>query len=401
MKIMQINSVCGIRSTGRICTDLADVLKEKGHQCAVAYGREAVPDMYKDISYKIGDGMGVKLHALAARLFDSAGLHSKKATRKLLDYIDSFSPDVIHLHNIHGYYINYTILFDYIKKKGIPVVWTLHDCWAFTGHCSHYSAIGCTRWKDGCEKCCQKGEYPKSLFLDLSKRNYNKKRKAFLGVPKMTIVTPSQWLAQEVKKSFLGEYRVEVIQNGVDLDAFRPSESNFRDKYSLGDKTVVLGVATSWNERKGLNRFIELSDNLDQRYKIFLVGLDSEGISRLPEGMLGITRTDSTKELAEIYTASDVCLSLSVEETMGLTVVEANACGTPAFVLNKTALPELISGTNGRVIDSFNAKDIARVICDTNFSKEFPPDACIEAAKQYEKRNKYEEYIRIYEETKQ
>lgn len=397
MKVLEINSVSGIRSTGRICTDIADVLHEFGDECTVAYGREDAPEKYRGISHRIGGDLGVKIHALASRFFDTAGFHSSHATKKLLRYIDEYAPDVIHLHNIHGYYLNVELLFDYIKKKDIPTVWTLHDCWAFTGHCSHYSAAGCDRWISGCYGCPQKGEYPKSIFLDGSKRNYERKKRAFLGVKNMTLVTPSEWLAGEVRKSFLGEYRVEVINNGIDLEVFKPRPSDFRARYGLENKKIVLGVATAWGERKGLSRFAALADMLGEEYKVVLVGLKFEEIAALPEGVLGIARTNSPTELAEIYSAADVCVSLSTEETMGLTVVEANACGTPAAVLDKTALPELIDGRNGIVFKESSLDGIAAAIRSQDFSA-FSAEDCINAAKKYEKTEKYAEYITLYKE---
>jgi len=399
MKVLQINSVCGIRSTGRICTDLADVLRSLGHECRIAYGRECVPQKYQDISFRIGNEMDVRMHALNARLFDSAGFHSKTATKELLSYIDNYAPDIIHLHNIHGYYLNIELLFDYIKKRDIPVVWTLHDCWAFTGHCSHYSAIGCDRWRAGCEKCPQKREYPQSILFDNSKRNYQRKKECFTGVHNMTLVTPSEWLAEQVKGSFLGEYPVKVIQNGIDTEVFKPTIGNFRQQYGLENKIIVLGVATSWGEKKGLDRFFELSQVLDSRFKVVLVGLDSEQLAHIPDTVIGIEKTNSVTELAEIYTAADVCLSLSFEETMGLTVVEANVCGTPAIVLNKTALPELITkGRNGVVVHGCNIAEISELLHRIDFKKDFSSDACVDEAMKFEKWKKYNEYIETYKE---
>ena len=398
MKVLQINSVCGIRSTGRICTDLAEILQRRGHLCTVAYGREQTPEAYRDISHRIGSDRAVKRHAIASRLFDSSGFHSNKATREFLSYIDGYKPDVIHLHNIHGYYVNVEFLFDYLKKTKKPVVWTLHDCWAFTGHCSHYAAIGCGKWKMGCGRCPQKREYPKSAFLDKSKTNYLRKKNCFCGVPKLTIVTPSRWLAEEVKESFLGDYPVKIIQNGIDTSVFCPVPGDFRKRYNLEGKTVILGVATAWGDKKGLDRFFKLAQLLDDRFRVVLVGLEDAQMRGLPRNVVGIKKTNSIEELAEIYTAADVCLSLSVEETMGLTVVEANACGTPAIVLNKTALPELITEKNGIVVEGSSMECVAAMLRETDFKRRFSSDACISYARTYEKTLKYAEYVKLYEE---
>lgn len=397
MKVLQINSVCGIRSTGRICTDITAVLKEDGNECVIAYGREDVPEKYRDMAFRIGGDLDVKLHAALSRLFDTAGFHSKAATKKLLKYIDDYAPDIIHLHNIHGYYLNIELLFAYIKRKNIPTVWTLHDCWAFTGHCSHYSAVGCEKWKTGCEGCPQKGEYPKSILLDRSKKNYAKKKDIFCGVPNLTIVTPSRWLADEVKSSFLGDYRIEVIPNGIDLSVFKPTESDFRARYGLENKKIVLGVATAWGDRKGLPDFYKLSEKLGADYQIVLVGLTQEQSTSLPTEIIGIQRTNSAEELTALYTAADLHLSFSREETMGLTLIEANACGTPVMARNKTALPEIVTEKTGICFEGNDIDAIAKTITETDLSN-FNERACVDFAENFEKKSSYLKYVDIYKE---
>lgn len=393
MKVFQINSVCGIRSTGRICTDLAEVLKTKGHECKIAYGREYVPEKYKEISYRIGNNFGVKLNALKARIFDNEGFNAKRATKKLIKEIENYNPDVIHLHNLHGYYLNVKILFDYLKKADKPVVWTLHDCWTFTGHCSHFDYVGCKKWQTECHDCSQKNGYPASKCKDRSKKNYLQKKQAFLGVKNLTIVTPSKWLKEKVEQSFLKEYKVEVIPNGIDLDVFKPTPSDFRTCYGIEDKKIILGVASVWSKRKGLQDFIELSKILDDSYKIVLVGLSKEQIKTLPENVIGISRTNDVKELAEIYTAADVFFNPSVEETMGLTTVEAFACGTPAVTSNKTAVPEVVNESNGIVLEQIDPEN-AKSAVDELLNKKLLPET---SAINYEKFTKYNEYLEKYE----
>ena len=393
MKVFQINSVCGIRSTGRICTDLAEVLRLQGHESIIAYGRESVPEKYKDISYRIGTDFGVKINALKARIFDNEGFNAKRATRKLINQIKKYDPDVIHLHNLHGYYLNIEILFDYLKKSDKPVVWTLHDCWAFTGHCSYFDFVGCDKWQTECSKCPQKKGYPTSKCRDRSKKNYFQKKAAFTGVRNLTIVTPSKWLKDMVKLSFLKEYEVEVIPNGIDLTVFKPSPSDFRERYGIVNKKIILGVASVWDKRKGLQDFIELSKILDDEYKIVLVGLTEKQKKSLPESIIGITKTNNVKELAEIYTAADVFFNPSVEETMGLTTVEAFACGTPAITSNKTAVPEVVTENSGIVLDDLNTEQVVSVI--SRIKKEnFTP---IETANCYEKSKQFDKCIKEYE----
>ena len=329
MKILQINSVCGIRSTGRICTDLADVLEQNGHECKIAYGRETVPEKYRKYAVRIGSDFDVNLHALQSRIFDNAGFGSRRATEKFIEWVKEYDPDVIHLHNIHGYYINIEVLFNYLAKADKPVVWTLHDCWTFTGHCAHYSYVKCDKWKMGCYNCPQKKSYPSSMLLDASKKNWLKKKALFTSVRKMTLVTPSKWLANEVKQSFLGDYPVKVIPNGIDLNVFKPTPSDFREKNGLVGKKIILGVASTWGPRKGLNDFVELSKILDDNYKIVLVGLSEKQKKELPDNIIKITRTNNVRELAEIYTAADILFNPTYEDTYPTVNLEAQACGTP------------------------------------------------------------------------
>lgn len=392
MKVLEINSVCGIRSTGRICTDLADVLKENGCECLIAYGRETVPEKYRDISYRIGSDTDVKLHALKARLFDVAGFGSKKVTERLVEKIKEYDPDIIHLHNIHGYYMNIEIFFDYLKKADKPIIWTLHDCWAFTGHCSHFTFVNCERWKEGCFDCSQKRCYPSSFLIERSKQNWQIKKELFSSVENMTVVTPSEWLAGLVKQSFLGKYEIKVIPNGIDLNAFKPTKSDFREKYSLQNKKIVLGVATAWGERKGLNEFKELSALLDESYKVVLLGLTSEQINGLPKNILGLTATNTLDELAGVYSAADVFVNAGKEETMGLTTVEAMACGTPVVVSNLTAVPEVVTSDGGIVLKELTAESIKcgiEKVLETKFNTR-------QNAEKYEKKQQYFKYLDLY-----
>ena len=374
MKILMINSFCGLGSTGRICTDLADTLSEQGHKVKIAYGRDYVPEKYQKYAVRIGTDLDVRLHGVQTRIFDNQGFCSKKATEKFLEWADNYNPDIVHLHNIHGYYINIEMLFAWIKKRpDLKVIWTLHDCWTFTGHCTYFTMVKCDRWKTGCHNCPQKKEYPKSLLLDNSKNNWLSKKSLFTGIKHMTIVTPSHWLAGLVKQSFLKEYPVKVINNGIDTDVFKPTPSNFRQQYHLENKKVILGVASTWDKRKGLDDFIKLSEMLDENYKIVLVGLSDKQMKMIPDKILGITRTNSTKELAEIYTAADVFLNPSYEETMGLVTIEAIACGTPVVTSDCTAIPEFVTKNTGLIFHSRNNNincSLIKEIIDSDFTKE-------------------------------
>lgn len=345
MKVLMINSVCGIGSTGRICTDIADELTENGHECKIAFGRKAAPERYQKYAYRITSDGGVKINALKARLFDNEGFNAAGATKKLISFIEEYNPDVIHLHNLHGYYLNVEVLFDYLKKADKKVVWTLHDCWAFTGHCAYFDYPECDKWRENCGNCGRLNDYPKAI-IDRSERNLAKKREIFRGVKNLTVVTPSKWLAELVKQSFLGEYLIEVINNGIDTAVFRPTESNFKEKNGLSGKKIILGVANIWDARKGLGDFISLSKKISDDYRIVLVGLDEKQLGMLPENILGITRTSSAKELAEIYTAADVLFNPTYEDNYPTVNLEAQACGTPVVTYDTGGSGESVPKEN-------------------------------------------------------
>ncbi len=393
MKVLEINTVCGIRSTGRICTDIASILEREGHECRIAYGREIVPSQYQKYSYKMGSDIGVKIDALKTRFFDNAGFNSTHDTKKLICWIKSFSPDVVHLHNIHGYYINVKLLFNFLKEYGRPVVWTLHDCWAFTGHCTHFTMAGCDKWKTGCYACMQKSAYPSSVLIDNSKRNYQLKQELFTSLDNLTIVTPSKWLADMAKQSFLKKHKIITIPNGIDLAVFKPTEGNFREKYGLQNKKIILGAATSWPESKNLKMFSEIADKLDDSYRVVVVGVSPKESGQCSNKILVIPRTNSVEEMAEIYTSADVFANLGREETMGLTTVEAMACGTPVVTSNCTAVPEVVTQDSGIVVEDLTVENVIHAIervLECNSFETFS------TAIKYEKSQQYTKYIELY-----
>ena len=367
MKILMINVCCGTGSTGRICTDLADMLIEQGHECKIAYGRDEVPEKYHNIAVKIGTSFGVYCNALKARLLDNEGFNATKATKNFIKWVKEYDPDIIHLHNLHGYYLNVKILFEYLKTCGKKIIWTLHDCWAFTGHCSYFDCPHCDRWKTECGQCARVKDYPKTFFSH-AKRNFRRKKDLFCGVPNLTIVTPSKWLAGLVKESFLKDYNVEVVNNGIDQNVFKPTESNFREKYGLVGKKIILGVASVWSERKGLNDFIKLADLIDSDTSIVLVGVNKKQKKLLPKNIVAIERTNNAKELAEIYTAADVFFNPTYEDNYPTVNLEAQACGTTVVTYATGGSPESVPGANvievGKIPTSFEnirfgIKDVA------------------------------------------
>lgn len=361
-----INVVCGIRSTGRICTDIADALTAQGHEVKIAYGRETVPEKYQKYAVRIGSDFGVKLHGLRARLTDGAGFGSKADTKKFIEWVKEFDPDVIHLHNIHGYYINIEVLFDYLRTCGKKVIWTLHDCWAFTGHCTYFSYVQCDKWKYGCCDCLQTKDYPQSM-IDMSKENWERKRRLFSDIPNMTLVTPSKWLHDLVKDSFLRDYPSLVINNGIDTTIFQPSLSDLREKYNLGDKRIVLGVAAIWNSRKGLNYIEKLSDMLND-YKFVIVGLTPKQKDDLAKSMVGICRTNSAKELAEWYSIASVYINPTLEDNYPTTNLEAIACGTPVITFDTGGSPES-AAYYGATVAQEDVEAMGELIKEMNFKK--------------------------------
>lgn len=343
MKVLMINVVCGIRSTGRICTDLAADFEAKGDQVIIAYGRETVPKEHDRHAVRIGSETGVRCNALSARFFDNDGFCAHRATKEFLDWADTYDPDLLWLHNLHGYYLDIEQLFTWIKSRpSMKVKWTLHDCWSFTGHCAYFSFAKCEKWRDGCHDCAQKRAYPTSFLLDRSKENYQKKKAAFTGVRDMTLITPSNWLAGLVKQSFLKAYPVEVHYNRINTSIFKPTPSDFRERYHLKNKKIVLGVASTWEKRKGLDDFIKLSTMLDNEYVVVLVGLTEKQIQEIPKRILGIRATNSAKELAMIYTAADVFLNPTYEDNYPTVNLEAKACGTPVVTYNTGGSPESV-----------------------------------------------------------
>ena len=394
MKLLQINSVANIGSTGRIAEQIGQAAMKAGWESYIAYGREAGQSQSHLI--KIGSQLDVMWHGVVTRLFDRHGLASKRATKKFVSQIEEIQPDIIHLHNIHGYYLNYEILFEYLSKADIPVVWTFHDCWAMTGHCSHFVKIGCFRWKNKCNDCPLLQDYPKSFF-DGAERNYSRKRNSF-DIEKLNIVSVSKWLNSVVEESYLSKIDKYIIYNGVDIDLFKPVKSNIKKDIGLEDKKVLLGVATAWSESKGLDDYYKLSKRLPEEYQIILIGVKRNQIKKLPKEIIGIERTNNINELVQYYSAADVVMNLSYAETFGLTTIEGFACGTPSIVYDTTASPELITENTGIVVplgDISAVKDAVVEICRKG--KNHYSHFCRERAVQhFNKEDKFKEYIELY-----
>jgi putative colanic acid biosynthesis glycosyltransferase len=342
VKLLQINSVVNTTGTGQIVENIGILALQNGWESYIAYGRKANPSKSKLI--KIGSDVDIKLHGIKSRLLDRHGLGSHRATRQFIKQIEELNPDVIHLHNIHGYYLNIKILFEYLSVANIPIVWTLHDCWPLTGHCAYFDEIKCQKWKTGCFNCPQIKVYPTSYFIDRSKKNYFFKKELFRSINNMTIVTVSNWLKDIVDQSYLSHYPCQIIKNGIDTVTFSYCDSyKIRNKYNIAEKFVILGVANIWEARKGLSDFVQLSKLIDDNFVIVLVGLTQKQSKNLPSNIICIPRTDNKRELAELYSTADVFVNASIEESFGLTTVEALSCNTPAIVYDATACPETVN----------------------------------------------------------
>lgn len=425
MKILFINSVCGIGSTGKIVVDLARELERQGHRCYIAYGRGEATGIAdckgKITAYRIESKIGVLSHVVMSRLTDRQGFYSKRATKRFAVWIKRLKPDIIHLHNIHGYYLHLPTLFDTIKDMNVKVVWTLHDCWAFTGHCAYFDYKGCSRWRKQCRECPQKKEYPASFFMEQSKRNYLEKREMFCGVRDMTIVTPSKWLAELVEESFLGKthtevkrnrnsadndnmggYRIQVINNGIDLNVFRETKSKIKKKYGITDKSVILGVASQWSQRKGLRDFIRLSKMLDRRYQIVLIGLSKKQLKELPSAIIGIERTSSGEELAMWYTAADVFANPTYEDNYPTVNLEALSCNTPVVTYRTGGSAEILSESavigalsRSKVVEKGDVRGLYKAIREIT-KHSFMEESCTKMYAAFSKERMLAEYMRVY-----
>lgn len=398
IKIVQINSTCNWGSTGRIAEDINKLVKEQGWQAYIAYGRYELDSTSEKI--KIGTKKDCLTHLLMSRITDRSGFYSERATKEFIAKLKDLKPDIVHLHNIHGYYINLPQLFDYLSQNDIPVVWTLHDCWSFTGHCAHFDFIGCNKWQIECYDCPEKHSYPKSLFADNAQRNFLDKKQMFNSVKNLTIVTVSNWLANLVKESFLQKHPIKVVHNGIDSELFRPVESKLKEQYNLIGKRVLLGVASIWDVRKGVDDFIKLSQLIDDDIVIVIIGVSEKLQKKLPHNIIGISRTNSIHELAEWYSTSDVFINLTYEDNFPTTNLEALACGTPVITYRTGGSIEAVSAKTGLIVDKGNLHGVYDSIIEilSNGKSHYSVECRARAEQCFRKQAQFKEYIDIYNE---
>lgn len=397
-KLLQLNTSVNCGSTGRIAEDLGDVVLKAGWKSYIAYGQNMKPSHSELI--KIGTSFDLYCHMLKTRLFDRHGFGSKYATKRLIKQIEEIKPDIIQFQNVHGYYVNLPEILKYIAAKDIPLIWSLHDCWSMTGHCSHFALEGCEKWKTQCEKCPLTHRYPSSWGWDSSRRNYLEKKQLINTVPRLTIVSGSEWLASIAKQSYFKNRNICIIPDGIDTDIFSPKADtdNLRKQYGLENKFVIMASGTTWLPYKGLPDFVKLRAVLSDEFAIVLVGMQQIDIDKLPSGLIGIPRTKTPEELARWYSLADCVMSLSRLESFGLTPVEGFACGTPAIVYNCTSTPELITPKTGFIAEVGNINDVKmKVEMMKEIGKNYYKRHCRDIAlAKYDRNVCFNEYLKLY-----
>ena len=402
-KLLQINPVLRTNtSTGRIVQEIGELAIKEGWDSYVVYsgGRDGLKPC-KSKLIPVGGKADVAFHGLWTRLTDRHGLASWSATRRFIDEIKALQPDIIHIHNIHGYFLNYKILFDFLAQSDIPVVWTVHDCWLYTGHCYHYAAAGCYKWQSLCEDCPQKFEFPASYLVDRSRQNFLDKKEAFTSVPNMTIVTVSEWMKNEMSNSFLKNCQFQVIHNGIDLNVFsvQDNEQGVRQRYGLGDKRIILGLASIWSKEKGWDDFIEMAKMLNDNELIVLVGVSEKQQEQLPSNIVGIRRTENVQQLAELYSAADVFVNPTWQDNYPTVNLEAIACGTPVVTYRTGGSVEAITDSTGMIVEQGDVEGLlsaAREIMQRG--TQFFKDSCRKfALENFDKEERYNDYLKLYD----
>ncbi|WP_254178280.1 glycosyltransferase [Phocaeicola vulgatus] len=403
-RLVQINPVVRVNtSTGRIMQEIGELAMQNGWESylAYSYGRDGIKPC-KSKLLPVGNRCSVAWHGVQTRLFDRHGLASGSATRTLVKRIEVLQPDVIHIHNIHGYFLNYKVLFDFLANCDIPVVWTIHDCWLYTGHCYYYSYVGCDRWKSGCHDCPQRREFPASWLFDRSRQNYRDKRAAFTSISpdRLTLVPVSEWIKGEMQQSFFSGYHFQVIHNGIDTNVFRGYDtSEIRMRYGLGDRHVLLGVASIWSREKGLDDFIKLSTLLREDEVIVLVGIKPEDKKRLPFNVVAVSRTENVHQLAELYSAAEAFVNPTWQDNYPTVNLEALACGTPVVTYRTGGSVEAVTDDTGFIVEQGDVEgllDAFRII--VQHGKAYYEKRCREyALAHFRKEECYKDYLRLYD----
>ena len=402
-KLLQINPVIrNNTSTGRIMQEIGELAMANGWDSYIAYsgGRDGIKPCRSKL-VPVGGKVDVAVHGLLTRFLDMHGLGSRIATKRFIKEIERIQPDVIHIHNIHGYFLNYKILFDYLSKAAIPVVWTVHDCWLYTGHCYHYASVGCEKWKEQCCHCPQIRAFPTSYFVDRSKQNFLDKRSAFTSVKDMTIVTVSDWMKGEMSSSFLKDCRFQVIHNGIDLEVFdvQADDKAVREKYNLGTKKIILGLASIWCKEKGWDDFVEMSGMLNEDEVIVMVGVSEEQMKRLPSNIVAIRRTENVRQLAELYSAATEFVNPTWQDNYPTVNLEAIACGTPVVTYRTGGSIEAVTEKTGFVVEQGDVKGLLEAVrrIAERGKVQYTADCRAYALANFRKEDRYADYLKLYE----
>ncbi len=394
-KLLQINIVANWGSTGRIAEEIGQLAISKGWESYIAYGRGKPQSQSQLI--RVGSNLDMYSHVIQSRLLDNHGLASKKATERLIQKIVDISPDIIHLHNIHGYYLNYPTLFSFLNKANIPVIWTFHDCWPFTGHCAYFDFVNCNKWKEQCHSCEALNTYPVSIF-DASSRNYALKKQYLTQVPQMVLVPVSHWLDGLIHESLLSHYDSKVVHNGINTELFLPTfDDSIRDKYKLGNRFIILGLTNIWAARKGLNDILKLNDIIDHSiYQIVLVGLNEKQMKQIPDSIIGIPRTDSLDDLVKLYSLAGVFINPTWEDNFPTTNLEALSCGTPVITYQTGGSPEAIDEKTGYVVPKGDVNALYEAVGKVYEGNIKRDDCRKRAINLYDKNSCYAKYIDLY-----
>lgn len=401
MKIVQISIEVNSNSVGKIAEQIGEQILAHNGESYITYARNHNPSKSEVI--KIGNKFDLYYHGLQTRLFDTHCLHSKKSTTKLISQIEQINPDIVHLHHIHGYFLNMKILFEFLKRKNYPVVWTFHDCWSFTGHCAYFDSVNCQKWKTECNNCELKKSYPASYIFDRSQENFKEKKALFTSINNLTIVPVSDWLARLVEESFLKGKTIKVIKNGIDTSLFRPlDEISISNILQHEKRKILLGVASIWDERKGLNDFLELDKRINhEEYCIVLVGLNSDQIKKIPTTILGFHKTESIQDLVSFFNRAYIFINPTRADTYPTTNLEAISCGVPVITYNTGGSPESITEFTGIVTTENNVVSILesiKIIDENKFDQFSKEEIRNYAVEYFNKQKQFNQYIILYNE---
>lgn len=393
-RVAQINSECGFGSTGKITVAISQELNKNGIENHVFYSGNRTSNYRQGT--RVAPKISIRIHQLLSRIFGDQGFHSYFSTKALIKKINNYAPDVILLHNIHGYYLHIGVLFDFLRVYNKPVYWTFHDCWPFTGHCAHFTVEKCEKWKNGCHHCNHRKKYPYSWFFDRSKTLYKRKKELFTSLETLAIITPSRWLDSLVKQSFFNRYPITVINNGIDIGIFKPTYGTAKKRYGLDERKILLGVSSIWNYYKGLDIFCELYNKLDNtRYQIVLVGTDENVEKKLPDGIVSVRRTNDQFELAELYTCADVFLNPTREDNYPTVNMEAIACGTPVVTFNTGGCAEIVTKTCGAVVYSNTVDEMIEKIYEVIDNRDYYANGCKLRAKDFSEKSCFNKYVHM------